>query len=153
MSLRAIIDEKYKNSLKSKNVDEINTLRLVKSAIKYKDIANRSSENSESITDNEILTLLQNLIKQRKDSIESFKLASRNDLIDKEKNEIEVINQFLPKQLNEEDTEKIINKIIAQNNFSSMKDMGVLIKDLRSNHAGSIDIALAGKIAKIKLSS
>ena len=153
MSLRAIIDEKYKNSLKSKNVDEINTLRLVKSAIKYKDIANRSSENSESITDNEILTLLQNLIKQRKDSIESFKLASRNDLIDKEKNEIEVINQFLPKQLNEEDTEKIINKIIAQNNFSSMKDMGVLIKDLKSNHAGSIDIALAGKIAKIKLSS
>jgi hypothetical protein len=98
------------------------------------------------------LSLLQNLIKQRKDSIDSFKVASRNDLIAVEQGEIDVISQFLPQQLNEEDTEKIIEKINSENNFSTLKDMGGLMKNLKSSHAGSIDMALAGKIAKSKLS-
>ena len=81
--------------------------------LKIEDIACRSGDSSEGISDLEILSLLQNLIKQRKDSIDSFKVASREDLIAVEKCEIDVISQFLPQQLNEDDTEKIIDK----NNF------------------------------------
>ena len=152
MSLRVIIEDKYKNAIKEKNTIEINTLRLIKSAIKDKDISIRSEDNSEGIKDLEILPLLQNLIKQRKDSINSFKVASREDLIAVEQAEIDVISNFLPQQLNEDDTEKLIDKLISENNFSTLKDMGGIMNNLKSRHAGSIDMALAGKIAKSKLS-
>ena len=102
MSLKEQIDEKYKNSVKSKNTNEINTLRLIKSAIQNKEIENRSANNPIEINDQQILGLMQNLIKQRRDSIESFKSANRTDLIELENKEIEIINQFLPKQLNKE---------------------------------------------------
>ena len=150
MSLRVKIEEKYKEAIKNKKVAEINTLRLVKSAIKDKDIANRSQENKELISDSEILSLLQNLIKQRKDSIDSFKLASREDLIVIEQGEIDIISMFLPRQMNEEQTLKLVTKIIKDNNLASLKDMGKLMSQLKSNHSGSIDMALAGKLAKSK---
>lgn len=152
MNLRLIIEDKYKNAVKTKNTNEINTLRLVKSAIKDKDIAVRVHNKIEGIGDSEILSLLQNLIKQRKDSIESFKVASRKDLISIEQNEIDIISQFLPQQLNEKDTENIIDKIIVENTMTSLKDMGSLMNNLKHNYAGKIDMALAGKIAKSKLS-
>ena len=99
MNLRIQIEEKYITSIKSKNTYAINTLRLIKSAIKDKDIENRIGVNKSEIDDQQIIRLLQYLIKQRKDSIESFKLANRNDLVEKETKEIEIINHFLPKQL------------------------------------------------------
>ena len=148
MSLRTEIDEKYIIALKLKNNDDVNTLRLVRSAIKDKDIANRSSEKKELINDQQILKVLQTLIKQRRDSIDSFLVASRNDLVEKEKKEIEIINQFLPKQLNENEIEKLIIKFINENNLSSIKDMGKIMGFLKLNYAVNIDMGLAGKIAK-----
>ena len=148
MGLRELIDEKYRISIKSKNFDLINTLRLVRSSIKDKDIENRSSNSSELINDQSILILLQNLIKQRKDSIESFKKANRSDLIEKEEKEIEIINQFLPKQLDNEEINNIIKEIIKKENLSSIKDMGKLMSLLKSEYSGSIDIGVASKIAK-----
>ena len=152
MSLRVIIEDKYINAVKVKNINETNTLRLIKSAIKDKDIAFRSKNNSEGINDSEIFSLLQNLIKQRKDSIESFKIAKRNDLIKIELNEIEIISQFLPQQLNEFETEELIDQIILTNNLSTLKDMGILMNNIKKNNGGSVDMALVGKIAKSKLS-
>ena len=152
MNLRIIIDDKYKNALKAKNTKEINTLRLIKSAIKDKDIASRSNKNNELIGEMAILSLLQSLVKQRKDSIDSFKLASRDDLISIEQDEIEIISQFLPKQLNEIETEELVFKIIKEHNIKSLKDMGLLMVELKKNHTGTIDMALAGKIAKNQLS-
>ena len=152
MTLRIIIDDKYKNALKTKNTKEINTLRLIKSAIKDKDIASRSNKNNELIGETAILSLLQSLVKQRKDSIDSFKLASRDDLISIEQDEIEIISQFLPKQLNEIETEELVFKIIKEHNIKSLKDMGLLMGELKKNYAGTIDMALAGKIAKNQLS-
>ena len=108
MNLRTKIDEKYISVFKLNKTEEVNTLRLVRNAIKNKDIDSRSIINTEPINDTQILSVLQNMVKQRRDSIESFKVASRNDLIEKEKKEIEIINQFLPKQLNEEEIKKII---------------------------------------------
>ena len=150
MDLKTNIENKYKEAIKAKNTDEVNALRLIKSAIKDKEIAIRTSEKLNEIGELEILSLLQTLIKQRKDSIDSFQKASRDDLIAIEKKEIDIISQFLPKQLNEADTEKIIDEIITLKKLASIKDMGNLMNELKSNYAGSIDMALAGKIAKSK---
>ena len=151
MSLRESIEVKYKEAIKSKKVIEIKTLRLIKSAIKDKDIASRSSKNNELIGNSDILSLMQSLIKQRNDSIDAFKAANRSDLIAIELEEINVISQFLPKQMDVNETTDLIIKIIKENNLVSLRDMGKLMNELKLNHAGSIDMALAGKLAKSKL--
>tara|TARA_Y100001970_G_C13728768_1_gene600413 strand:+ start:40 stop:495 length:456 start_codon:yes stop_codon:yes gene_type:complete len=149
MDLIDKIDEKYKNSIKEKDSNSINTLRLVKSAIKDKQILLRAKQDQ--ISDSDILSILQTLIKQRKDSIVAFEKANRKDLIDKEKAEIKIIEVFLPKQKNEEETKIIIEGIIKENNFSSLKDMGELMKIIKTNFLGEIDMGIAGKIAKLSL--
>ena len=150
MSLVDKINEEYKVSIKEKdNNNTINTLRLIKSSIKDKEIELRSKQ--EKLLDKDILSLLQNMIKQRKDSIEAFSKANRNDLIEREESEIIVIEKFLPKQLDESETEQIITKIINENNFSSLKDMGKLMSIIKINYVGQIDMGVAGKIAKSSL--
>ena len=151
MSLRNKIDEDYKQSIKIKNQQKIDTLRLIRSAIKDKDISSRTSENKEGINDTEILSLLLNLIKQRKDSIEQFQKAKRDDLIKNEQNEIEVIKDYLPQQKTEEETKKIIDEIIKNSNLKSIKDMGKLMSIIKNDYAGEVDMGLVGKIAKSKL--
>jgi uncharacterized protein YqeY len=151
MSLRNKIDEDYKQSIKNKDQQKIDTLRLIRSAIKDKDISSRTSENKEGINDSEILSLLLNLIKQRNDSIEQFQKAKRDDLIKNEKSEIEVIKYYLPQQKTQEETEKIINEIISGNNLESIKDMGKLMSIIKNDYAGEVDMGLVGKIAKSKL--
>jgi uncharacterized protein YqeY len=151
MSLRNKIDEDYKQSIKNKDQKKTDTLRLIRSAIKDKDISSRTSENKEGINDSEILSLLLNLIKQRNDSIEQFQKAKRDDLITNEKSEIEVIKYYLPQQKTQEETEKIINEIISGNNFESIKDMGKLMSIIKNDYAGEVDMGLVGKIAKSKL--
>jgi uncharacterized protein YqeY len=151
MSLRNKIDEDYKQSIKNKDQKKIDTLRLIRSAIKDKDISSRTSENKEGINDSEILSLLLNLIKQRNDSIEQFQKAKRDDLIKNEKSEIEVIKYYLPQQKTQEETEEIINEIISGNNLESIKDMGKLMSIIKNDYAGEVDMGLVGKIAKSKL--
>ena len=151
MSLRNKIDEDYKQSIKSKDQQKIDTLRLIRSAIKDKDISSRTSENKEGINDSEILSLLLNLIKHRNDSIEQFQKAKRDDLIKNEKSEIEVIKYYLPQQKTQEETEKIINEIISGKNLESIKDMGKLMSIIKNDYAGEVDMGLVGKIAKSKL--
>jgi len=153
MSLRTTIENEYKSAIKARKSEKVNTLRLIKSAIKDKDIASRSGDNKEGIGESEILLLLQFLIKQRNDSIDSFKLASREDLIAIEQTEINIISQFLPNQMNEPEIEKLILNIINNFGLISIKDMGKLMNELKINHSGNLDMALAGKIAKSKLSN
>merc|ERR1711991_568789 len=118
-----------------------NTFRLIKSAIKDKEISLRGKQDS--LTDSDILSLLQSLVKQRKDSIEAFEKANRNDL-----NEIKVIEMFLPKQMDEDETILIIKNIIQENNYTSLKEMGGLMKIIKEKYTGKIDMGLVGKIAK-----
>ena len=151
MSLRNIIDDDYKQSIKAKDQDRTNTLRLIKSAIKDKDISARSSSKNKGIEDTEILTLLLSLIKQRKDSIEQFQKANRDDLIKKEKDEIDVINKYLPKQKSAEETENIVNELINSHNLDSIRDMGKLMGYIKKDYSGEVDMGLVGKIAKSKL--
>ena len=152
MSIREDIEKMYKKSLKERNANSTSTMRLIKSAIKNKDIEARSLGSKDEIKEQEILGLLQNLIKQRKDSIESFKIANRQDLIEKEQIEIQIINIFLPQQKNEKETENIIIQLIQEKNLNSLKDMGKLMNYLKTDYSGEIDMGLAGKIAKLKLS-
>ena len=149
MSLKDKIDDKYINSIKEKDTNSVNTLRLIKSAIKDKEISFRGKKDN--LGDDDIINLLQGLIKQRKDSIESFEKANRNDLIDKEKKEIKVIQLFLPEQFDENTTKDIIQQLIKDENFSSLKDMGSLMNILKKNYVGQIDMGVAGKIAKLSL--
>tara|TARA_X000000368_G_scaffold369150_1_gene317521 strand:- start:1899 stop:2360 length:462 start_codon:yes stop_codon:yes gene_type:complete len=151
MNLREIIDEDYKQSIKNKDQEKINTLRLIKSAIKDKDISSRSSKNNEGINDTEILTLLISLIKQRNDSIEQFKKAKRDDLVKNEQSEINIIKIYLPKQKSEEETESIVNEFIKKNNIENIQDMGKLMSLIKKDFAGEVDMGLVGKIAKSKL--
>ena len=151
MSLRNNIDEDYKQSIKNKDQQKIDTLRLIRSAIKDKDISSRTSENKEGVNDAEILSLLINLIKQRKDSIEQFQKAKRDDLIKNEQSEIEIIKEYLPQLKTQEETEKIINEIITSENLESIKDMGKLMSIIKNNYAGEVDMGLVGKIAKSRL--
>ena len=149
MNLIDKIDQKYKNSIKEKDSNSINTLRLIRSAIKDKQISLRGKQVN--ITDNDVLLLLQNQIKQRIDSIEAFKKANRDDLIEKEKAEINVIERFLPEQKNAKETEEIIKQIIKENNLSTIRDMGKVMNIIKSKYTGVIDMGVAGKIAKSNL--
>ena len=119
MSLKDKIESYYNKSIKEKDSNSINTLRLIKSAIKDKEISLRGKQDA--LTDSDILSLLQSLVKQRKDSIEAFEKANRNDLIENELNEIKIIEIFLPKQLDENETTLIIKDLIKENNFTSLK--------------------------------
>ena len=149
MNLIDKIDEKYKISIKEKDSNSINTLRLIKSSIKDKEIALRGKKDN--LSDEDILYLLQSLIKQRKDSIEAFEKANRVDLIEKEKAEIIIIELFLPNQKNEDETKEIVEQIIKENNFLSIKDMGKLMNIIKTNYLGQVDMAVVGKIAKLTL--
>ena len=153
MSLRNKIDEDYKQSIKNKDQKKIDTLRLIRSAIKDKDISVRSSENKEGVSDQEIITLLITLIKQRKDSIEQFQKAKRDDLIKNEQSEIDVINQYLPNQKSEVEIITIIDNLIKTHNLKNLKDMGKLIGFIKKDYLGEVDMGLVGKIAKSKLES
>ena len=151
MSLNDKIESSYNNSIKEKDSNSINTLRLIKSAIKDKEISLRGKQDA--LTDSDVLSLLQSLVKQRKDSIEAFEKANRNDLIENELNEIKIIEKFLPKQLDEDETNLIIKDIVSENNFASLKDMGALMKIIKEKYTGKIDMGLVGKIAKSLLSN
>ncbi len=153
MSLRNKIDEDYKKAIKNKEQDLINTIRLIRSAIKDKDISFRSIKNKEGIGDSEILTLLITLVKQRKDSIEQFEKAKRDDLVKKEQSEIEVINQYLPIQKSEEETQAIVDDLINNHNLEGLKDMGKLMGYIKKDYPGEVDMGLVGRIAKSKLAN
>jgi|TARA_B110000438_G_scaffold32285_1_gene31818 uncharacterized protein YqeY len=152
MSLREKINEQYNTALKSKNRDLISTLRLVLSAIKDKDIANRTSEKKEVVKDDEIIKVLRKMKKQRQDSIEMYKKGERSDLLAVEEAEIKVIDKFLPKQLNEEETKKICEEVIKTLEASSVKDMGRIMGQLKKKYSDSIDFSKVNVIVKGLLS-
>ena len=153
MSLREKINEQYNSALKSKNKNLISTLRLVLSAIKDKDIANRSSEKKEDAKDDEIIKILRKMKKQRQDSSDLYKKGERHDLLKIEEEEIKVIDSFLPKQLSEEETKKICKEIIESLGASSIKDMGKIMGELKKKYSDSIDFSKVNIIVKDLLSS
>ena len=145
------ISNELTNSLKSGEKDRIHTLRLILAAIKDKEIASRSSGQDAIISDENIIQILKKMVKQRNDSIEMFNKAGRDELVTKEKNEISIINEFLPEQLSTEETLKFCEDAIQANNAETIKEIGKVIKYLKENSPTSLDMALASKILKENL--
>jgi len=148
MSLREKIENQYKNALKSKDKNKISTYRLILSGLKDVDIQNRSGPNKKNTDDEDIKKLLKKMIKQRTESIEIYKKNNRQDLLEIEQNEVDIMFEYLPKQLNEEDTKKLCEETVKKINATSVKEMGKVMGDLKNNNGDNIDFSLAGKIIK-----
>ena len=148
MSIRKKIEDNLQLALKEKNRTLISTLRLIMAGIKDKDIAFRSKDNKEGIKDEDIKQLLKKMIKQRNESIEIYKKGNRNDLLDIEKKEVQIISEFLPKQLNEKETNKICKDTINKIGATSVRDMGKVMGMLKKNYADVLDFSKAGLILK-----
>ena len=152
MPLREKINDQLNAALKSKNKTLVSTLRLVLASIKEKDISNRTGEKKEIANDSEIVKILRKMKKQRQDSASLYKKGGREELLNVEEAEIKIIDSFLPKQLNEEETKKICKEIIEKTGASSIKDMGKIMGELKKQYSDSIDFAKVNKIVKDLLS-
>ena len=148
MSLRDKFETDYKNALKSKDKNKISTYRLILSGIKDLDINNRSGPDKKETDENDIKKLLKKMIKQRSESIEVYKKSNRNDLLEIEQGEVNVLSEYLPKQLGEDETKKLCSEIIEKTGASSIKDMGKVMGELKKNHSDTIDFSKAGSILK-----
>ena len=148
MSLRETIETEYKNALKSKDKTKISTYRLILSSIKDLDISNRSGPDKKETDDEDIKKLFKKMVKQRAESIEIYKKNNRSDLLEIEQNEYDIISNYLPKQLSEEDTKKICEETISKLSASSIKDMGKVMGELKKNYADDLDFAKAGALLK-----
>ena len=150
MSLKKQIEQKLNEALKAKDKNIYPTLRLVVSAIKDAEIASRT-KNQKEISDSDLTAILKKMIKQRNESCEVYKKAGRNELLENETKEIEVISAFLPKQLSEEETKKICEEAIKSSGASSMKDMGKVMGVLKAKHADTLDFSKVSLIIKTLL--
>ena len=148
MSLKDKINDNYKNSLKSKDKIEISTYRLIISAIKDLDIANRSGPNKKETGDEDIKKLLKKMIKQRVESIDIYKKNKRQDLLEIEQKEFNILSSFLPKQMSDDETKKICSEIIKSTGANSIKDMGKVMGELKKNYSDNLDFAKAGTFIK-----
>ena len=148
MSLRDKIETDYKTALKSKDKNKISTYRLILSGIKDLDINNRSGPDKKETDENDIKKLLKKMIKQRSESIEVYKKSNRNDLLEIEQGEVNILSEYLPKQLGEDETRKLCSEIIEKTGASSIKDMGKVMGELKKNHSDDLDFSKAGSILK-----
>jgi|TARA_B100001093_G_scaffold28122_1_gene24562 uncharacterized protein len=148
MSLKEIFESEYKKALKSKDKTKISTYRLILSSIKDLDIVNRSGPNKKDTDDEDIKKLLKKMVKQRAESIDIYKKNNRNDLLEVEQNEYNILTGFLPKQLGEEETKKICAEVISKLGAQTVKDMGKVMGELKKQYADKIDFAKAGPLIK-----
>ena len=152
MSLREKINKQFNTALKTKNKTLISTFRLILTAIKERDIANRSNGKKEEVKDPEIIKVLRKMKKQRQDSADLYKKGGRRELLELEVAEIKIIDTFLPKQLGEDETRKICKEIIESMGASSIKDVGKIMGSLKQKYSDSIDFSKANVIVKGLLS-
>ena len=149
--LRSQINNAYKLAMKQKETLAVSTLRLIQAAIKDRDIAARSKGNIDGISDEEILSLLQSMIKQRHDSIEAYEKGGRMELAQQEAEEIAIIQGFLPTQLTPEEITSAVDRVITDVNATTLKDMGKVMSSLKDRFAGQMDFSQASRIVKAKL--
>jgi len=148
---RTRLNEALKDAMKAKDKRATSTLRLILAALKDRDIAARGRGNSEGVGEDEILDMLQKMVRQRHDSIEMYQKGDRQDLVEKEQGEIEVIERFLPKQLSEDETKAAVEEIIGEQEASTIKDMGRVMGELKKRFAGRMDFGKASGLVKARL--
>lgn len=151
--LRQTLNEALKDAMRAKNNRAVATVRLILAALKDRDIAARGTGNQDGIDDAAILSMLQTMVKQRRESITMYEQGGRTELAQQEKEEIEVIEGFLPKQLNEAETREAISALIAELGATGVKDMGKVMAELRGRFAGQMDFTKASALVREKLAS
>ena len=149
--IREQIKTKLVEAMKAKDEKATGTLRLINAAIKDKDIDARSKGNMNGIDDAGVLSLLQSMIKQRRESIDMYTKGGRSDLVAAEQAEIDIIQSFLPKQMSDEEVKAAIQAIVAETGASSIKDMGKVMGALKAKYAGQLDMGKASGLIKAVL--
>ncbi len=152
MTIFENVNKALNESLKSKQSDRVLTLRAIVSAKKDKEIEKRTQDKKE-VTDEDMISILNKMLKQRRESVEMYQKANRQDLVDKENSEIKIVEEFLPKQLSMEEVEKVCAESIKTTGALGLKDMGKVMQVLKEKYLGKMDFSLAGKILKDKLKS
>ena len=149
--MRSELDENLKEAIKSQEKQRVATLRLINAAIKDRDIAVRSEENTEGVSDDEIILILSNMVKQRKQSIIQYEEGGRIELAEREREEIKIIQEFLPNQLTNQEIQAEISKIIDAEDQLTIKDMGKIMGELKNKFSGRMDFGKASEIVKALL--
>jgi uncharacterized protein YqeY len=149
--LRTDITEAMKTAMRAHDEASLGTLRMILAKIKDADIAARPKGNTDGIGDAEVATLLQGMVKQRKESAALYEKGNRADLAAKENAEIAVIERFMPKQMNDDEVKAAIDAVLKTVGAASIKDMGKVMAELKKTYAGQMDFSAAGGLVKTKL--
>ena len=149
--MRSELDANLKEAIKSQEKQRVATLRLINAAIKDRDIAVRSEENTEGVSDAEIILILSNMVKQRKQSIIQYEEGGRVELAEREREEIKIIQEFLPNQLTDEEIHIEISRLIDAQERLTIKDMGKIMSELKEKFSGRMDFGKASGIVKALL--
>ena len=149
--LRNSLNDALKAAMRERDQATVSTVRLILAALKDRDIAARSKGNQTGIGDDEILQMLQGMIKQRRESVAMYEKGARQDLVDKENQEIAVIERYLPKQMDESAMAAAIGAVIKELGATTVKDMGKIMAELKTRHAGQMDFAKASGLVKQQL--
>ena len=151
--MREQLAHSLKAAMKARDTQRISTIRLINATIKDRDISIRSEENVTGVSDEEILSILGKMIKQRQESAKQYEEAGRIELAQQELAEIEIIQTFLPKQMTEEELTRTVEIIVSELKANSIRDMGRVMANLKQKHSGTMDFSKAGAIAKKILSA
>ena len=149
--LRARLTEALKTAMKAKDECAVSTVRLILARLKERDIEARPKGNPNGISDAEMVAMMQGMIRQRHESIELYEKGGRPELAQKERDEIAVIESFMPRQLSEEEMGQAIRQVIGEVGASGMKDMGRVMARLKERYAGTMDFAKASGVVKAQL--
>ena len=149
--LRTRLSDALKTAMKGKDAPTVSTLRLIMAALKDRDIAARGKGNKDGIPEEEILGLLQSMIKQRRDSITLYEKGGRMELAQQEAEEIAIIEEYLPQQMSDDDIAAAIDAVIEDAGAATLKDMGKVMAGLKEKHAGSMDFSMASAMVKERL--
>ncbi|MGJ8616734.1 MAG: GatB/YqeY domain-containing protein [Sulfitobacter sp.] len=152
MALRTRISDALKQAMKDKAAERLSTLRLINAAIKDKDIAARATGSDDGVPEAEVLAILGKMAKQRMESARAYEEGGRLDLAERERKEIEVIEEFLPRQLSDEETTAAVDAAIADVGATSIRDMGKVIGLLKGKYTGQMDFGAVGPMVKDRLS-
>ncbi|WP_293445920.1 GatB/YqeY domain-containing protein [Planktotalea sp.] len=149
--MRDKINKSLKQAMRDKAADRLSTLRLINAAIKDRDIAARSEGQDEGVAEGEVLAILGKMAKQRLESARAYEEGGRIDLAERERAEITVIEEFLPRQLSDEESTEAVNSAIAEVGAESIRDMGKVMGILKSRYTGQMDFGAVGPVVKDRL--
>ncbi len=151
MDIRTRINVALKDAMRNKETTRLATLRLINAAIKDRDIAARAEGNDDGVADSEVLAILGKMVKQRQESARSYDEGGRLDLAERERSEITVIEDFLPKQLDDDEVAAAINAAITETGANSIRDMGKVMGVLKGKYTGQMDFGSVGPMVKDRL--